>query len=70
MRIKCDVEETEMEGDYATIDGICVTCGECEHSVEVFGTSPRSVRRALVMLREECPEGGNNFYVADGSDDE
>jgi hypothetical protein len=66
MRITADVAEIELEGDYGnTIEGLCVTCSRCGHSVEVFGTSDASARRGAVMLREECPEGGNNFYVAD-----
>lgn len=62
MRVKCEVEEIELEGDYAPVAGLCVTCSRCNHQVEVFGTSDRSIRRALVMLRDECPEGENNFY--------
>jgi hypothetical protein len=69
MRVRCEVAEVELEGDHGTVDGLCVACTRCEHQAEVFGTSSRSVRRALVMLREECPEGENNFYAADGSDD-
>lgn len=70
MRVKCTVEEITMEGDHGDVDGICVRCGECDHEVEVFGTTGRSIRRALVMLREECPEEAQNFYVAEGSEDD
>lgn len=67
MRVECEVEEIEMEGDHGgTVPGVCVTCGRCRHQVEVFGTSDRSVRRGLVMLREECPEERTDiFYVSD-----
>lgn len=65
MRVLCEVGQIEMEGDYATVEGVCVRCSRCEHSVEVFGTSDRSIRRGLVMLREECPEEESNFYVTD-----
>lgn len=68
MRVRCDVEEITMDGDHCEVEGVCVTCSRCGHEAEVYGTSPRSVRRALVMLREECPEGEDNFYVAEGSD--
>lgn len=71
MRVECAVDEIELDGDYGTVAGLCVTCGRCGHSVEVFGTSDRSVRAGLVMLREQCPEGESNFYVApevDGGD--
>jgi hypothetical protein len=70
MRVECEVEEAELEGDYGPVDGLCVRCGRCDHEVEVFGTSGRSVRRALVMLREECPNGEENYYTADGSDED
>jgi hypothetical protein len=70
MRVKCEVEEVSLEGDHGQVDGICIRCGECDHEVEVFGTSGRSIRRGLVMLREECPGEETNFYVADGSEDD
>jgi hypothetical protein len=69
MRVQCTVEEVELEGDYAPVAGLCVTCSYCDHQVEVFGTHGASLRRALVMLREECPEEESNFYVAEGSDE-
>jgi hypothetical protein len=28
------------------------------------------VRRCLMLLREECPEGQNNFYRCDGDGNE
>jgi len=69
MRVACEVEEIEMEGDYATVSGTCVTCSRCDHQTEAFGTSSASVRACLAMMREECPNGENNFYVADEADD-
>lgn len=70
MKVECEIEEVELDGDYATVPGLCVACSRCGHEVEVYGTSARSIRRALVMLREECPEGESNFYCADGSDED
>lgn len=70
MRVECTVEEVELEGDNGNlVDGLCVSCSRCDHQVEVFGTHDRSLRRALVMLREECPEEESNFYVAEGADE-
>jgi hypothetical protein len=63
MRVECDVEHTELDGDYGTVEGICVTCGRCDHRVEVYGTTNASIRRGLATLREECPQGENNFYA-------
>lgn len=68
MRVECTVEEVELEGDYDTVPGVCVTCGRCDRQVEVFGDSDRSIRRGLVMLREECPNEESNFYVTDESE--
>lgn len=68
MRVECESEEIEMEGDYATVPGTRVTCSRCDHATEAFGTSDRSVRACLAMLREECPNGESNYYTADGDD--
>ena len=64
MRVVCNVELVELDGDYTTVEGVCVTCGRCGHSVEVFGTGDRSIRRGCIMLRNECPRGEANFYAA------
>ena len=65
-RVPVTTEETELEGDEGgSVPGLIVTCSRCGHSVEVFGTEDNSARRGAVMLREECPEGGHNFYVVD-----
>jgi hypothetical protein len=69
LRVECDVEECEIDGDHAIVDGVRVSCSRCGHAVEVFGTSGRSVRRGLCMLREECPEGGANYYTADEAEE-
>jgi hypothetical protein len=66
-RVTCEVVEAELENeDGYPVDGIEVTCSRCGHRVECYGTSDRSERRALVMMREECPEELGNFYVAAG----
>ncbi len=65
-RVEVEVEETELENeDGIAVDGICVTCTRCDHEVEVFGQGLKSIRRACIMLREECPNGEENFYVED-----
>lgn len=64
MRVYCDVHQIELEGDYAyDVPGVAVTCRRCGHGTESYGTSEASVRRCLALLREECPNGENNFYV-------
>ncbi len=63
MRITCHIEEIDMDGDYtASVEGVQATCSRCGHTVESYGTDERSVRRCLAVMREECPEGENNFY--------
>jgi len=62
MRVRCEIDYVELEGDYATVEGVCVTCSRCGHESESYGTSDASVRRCLVLLREECPNGERNYY--------
>lgn len=69
MRVKVSIEETELEGDYGPVPGVAATCSECGHETESFGTSDRSRRRCLVLMREECPDGANNFYVDEDEDE-
>jgi hypothetical protein len=64
MKVACDVEEVELEGDCAPVPSVCVTCTRCDHCVESYGTTDASVRRSLAVMREECPRGENNFYTA------
>ncbi len=70
MRIVCEVEEVELDGDHAAVDGLCVTCSRCGHEAEVYGTSDRSLRRAFVMLREECPLGEGNYYTGGSAEED
>lgn len=60
------IEEVELEGDHGVVPGLEVVCQRCGHTVKVFGTDEASAKRAAVMLREECPEGEDNFYAIDG----
>lgn len=58
MKVECEIADVEIEAE----SGACSRCG---HEVESFGTGDASVRRSLVTLRDECPKGERNFYVAD-----
>lgn len=65
-RVKCEIEETKLENDQGrSIPGITATCSKCDHQTESFGTSEASILRCLALMREECPENENNFYVGD-----
>lgn len=62
-RVECIVEVVDLEGDYAEVEGVCVTCTRCGHEAESFGTSDRSIRRSLAQLRDGCPNREVNYYV-------
>lgn len=66
MRVEVEIEEQQLQGSRGPVMGVVATCQECEHQVECFGTSERSVKRACMMLREECPMEQENFYVPKG----
>jgi hypothetical protein len=69
VKVSVTVEEVEMEvEDGRLVDGVELCCGRCGRTVEVFGTSDASVRRGCVMLRESCPKGEKNIYMAGGQD--
>lgn len=65
MRVECEVEYVDLEGDYGDVEGVRVTCGRCGHSEESFGTSGASIRRCCALLRENCPEDEQNHYIPD-----
>ena len=68
MRVKCDISPTEIENDNGyPVESVSATCSRCGHTTESFGASDASVRRCLVLMREECPEGESNYYVPDSS---
>ena len=65
-RVECQIEECELENEGGRmVPGVRAKCSECDHETESFGTSERSVKRCLVLMREECPEGRENYYVTD-----
>lgn len=65
-KIECEIEECELENEKGyLIPGVEATCSKCGHTTQSFGTSSRSIKRCLVMMREECPEGEKNFYAAE-----
>ena len=66
MRVSVTIAQGELEGDYGYVEGLTLVCDRCGHSIEVFGTSDRSAARGAIMLREQCPNGENNFYDVDG----
>lgn len=63
-RVTCSIEEEDLDNDHGgTTEGVVVTCQRCDHKTESFGTGEGSIKRCLVLLREECPNAEKNFYV-------
>ena len=66
MKIECEIEEVMLENeDMRKVPGIRATCSNCGHTTESFGVSDKSVKRCLILMREECPEDEENFYVVE-----
>jgi hypothetical protein len=64
MEVPATIDEVQLEGDNGRmIEGVEATCTRCGHTTESFGTSDASIRRCLILLREECPKEERNFYV-------
>jgi len=70
MEVRCSVNYIELEGDHGMIDSVSVTCSECGHETESYGTGANSVRRCLALLREECPREESNYYITYDGEDE
>ena len=62
-KVNVNVEEIMLTGDRGgEVESLCLECERCDHKVEVFGRSDRSEKRGLAMLREQCPQGEENFH--------
>jgi len=63
-RVEVTIEEVMLENeDGRDQPGVRAECERCNHVVESFGRGDNSRRRCLAVLREECPENEENFYV-------
>lgn len=65
-KIECDVESTSVPGPSGKpVDGVCITCGMCNHSVEGPGDeeTPAVIQKLLQQLRKTCPYKEENRYV-------
>jgi len=61
--IYCSIEETDLDGDYSTVEGVVTTCPKCGHRTESFGTGPKSYQRNFYLMAEECPLKGEDGLV-------
>lgn len=59
MKVEASVENIDQD----RVPSICMTCQRCDHEVKVFGRTESSEKRGLAMLREQCPQGEQNYYV-------
>lgn len=70
-QVECQIERVTLyNDDNRQVFGIEATCSRCDHVTQCFGTTSRSVRRALLMMREDCPRNEENYYKADDESDE
>ena len=66
-RVECEIEYVTLENEKGReVDGVRAICTDCGHETESYGTGEKSIKRCLVLMNEECPEGLNNFYVEEG----
>ena len=69
--VTCDIEFIFLTNENGIdIDSVEATCSECDHATQAYGQQAVSVRRCLVLMREECPMGRRNFYTAANGEDE
>lgn len=63
-RIPCEVEGVDIERDDGSLGaGVEATCTDCDHKTHSFGESEASIRRCFALMREQCPQGEDNFYI-------
>lgn len=62
--VVCAIDYTYAENESGNEQECVVAeCSECEHVEQSWGHGDKSVRRCLVLMGQNCPEGANNFYV-------
>jgi len=62
-QIDCHITRCELGGDRRLVEGTAAECFWCGHVTESFGTSQASIDRCLSLMREECPEELDKWYV-------
>ena len=63
--VRCEISFVDLDGDHGSVEGVQAECLRCGHVTESFGTDSPSVLRCLALMREECPNNEQNFYVED-----
>jgi len=63
-KLECEVDYRTYENDDGReVECVVAACPRCGHETMSWGQSVGSVKRSLVLLAEECPQGERNFYV-------
>lgn len=69
MRVKCSVtydsDLLDLDNREREVEKVVIKCNRCGSETESYGTSEASINRSLLLLRQGCPRGERNFYVAD-----
>lgn len=70
--VKCVVEEIDMLNlrDGRDVKGVQATCPKCGLVTESYGTGPKSIARCLILLRQGCESGEENYYAQLKDDDD
>jgi hypothetical protein len=64
-RVDVDIREDQVMDPNTgrSLPGVVATCSECRHQTKSFGQKQSSRKRCLALMKEECPEDENNYYV-------
>lgn len=64
MKVECDITKTLIMNEHGReVPGVVVSCTRCSYSTESFGQGDGSVRRCMMLLKEQCPNGERNYYT-------
>jgi hypothetical protein len=64
-RVKVEIEGVDdiEDGDGGERKGVRATCSRCDHVTESFGVGSKSRIRCILLMKEECPNNEENFYI-------
>jgi hypothetical protein len=64
-KVKTKTDYIDIESDNGHCEGVEVTCEKCGHSELSGGTHDGSLSQCAFLLRENCPQKENNFYIVE-----
>lgn len=62
MHVECEAKQVTVQTDSGPRKSVQVTCSRCGRQETSFGTGDASIRRCLVMLRQNCDKQESNYY--------